>query len=188
MNLETILLTLRRKDLFTKSLVEKEEKVKQPVKGVDYDRYGSYIPDPDVSHYDYKKLREKDRTLPVNDPRTTGDQAYYGFSLDPLQKWLYFSDYLGSYERRKRILTDDRYSTERMIIWRKYSPSTLTKRQSFESDKYFNIYELERQLPNNLVDLLLHKEKWGILIRYLLGRFLYMIDRRDSGEPDDPGK
>ena len=91
-DLKSLLLTLRRKDLFTKSLLEKEEKVKQPVKGIDYDRYGSYIPDPDVSHYDYKKLREKDRTLPVNDPRTTGVQSEYGFSLNPLQKWLYFSD------------------------------------------------------------------------------------------------
>ena len=62
---------------------------------------------------------------------------------------------------------------------RKYSPTTLTKRQYFESSKYFNIYELERELPNDLGGLLVHKGKIGILIRYLLGRFLYLIDRGD---------
>jgi hypothetical protein len=173
----------RKKDFFTSIVSDKEkEDKKSPVKGIDYERWGEYIFDPDISQIDYKKLRKKDPTLPKEDPRNLKIFKEYPFAMEPFKKWLYFSDEYGSFAKRQNLLNGSKNSKQREELIKKLFPQLLTKRQSFSTDKYFNIYKLRDELPKDFVDLIGNKEKWGIIVRYLLAKFLYAIDPRDSGE------
>jgi hypothetical protein len=154
--------------------------VRTSVKGVDHDRWGTYIYDPDISFIDYVQLKEKDDTLPEIDPRIQVQYKSLQYSLDPHVKWLYFSNEYGSFAKRKMILDSDTKSTRTTKIMRKVYPELLTRRQSIESDKHFNIYDLKNQLPTSFIHLLTDRTKWSILTRYVIGRVFYSILPNDK--------
>lgn len=113
-------------------------------------RWGDMVFDPDISKFDYDEMRKKDPTLPEYDPRYFG-KFTVNFDLGPAQKWLYFSDDLGSYaERLKKVTTSD----ARKYIYPGYYPDLLDK------------------LPNDIVTILNNKSKY----KGIIGRLIYFLD------------
>ena len=145
-------------------------------KGTDYEKYGQYIYDPDISQIDYEKLKEKDPTLPKSDPRgwkIFRDETLW--AMEPYVKWLYFSDELGSYINRKNLYYGVENSNVRTQLMKRLDPHLLTKKQRIESSPSLNIIELKNQLPKSFIELVSNKNKWGVVVRYLLGKLLFAM-------------
>ncbi len=93
------------------------------VRGINFHRWGDAIYDPDVSSICYYKRRRADKTLPFFDPRDSKWVDYW--ELTPYEKWLYFSDELGSYERRKEFFNLNDGSKERLALEKRLNPNLL---------------------------------------------------------------
>jgi hypothetical protein len=171
-----------RKELLKEAELElekiREASFKSPKmrKGVDYEKYGHYIYDPDISQIDYEELRKKDPTLPKEDPRgwkIFRDETLW--SMEPYVKWLYFSDELGSYASRKNLYYGAENSNVRKQLMKRLDPLLLTKKQRMETDPVYNIIKLRNELPKSFIELVSNKNKWGVVVRYLLGKLLYAM-------------
>lgn len=152
--------------------------------GVDYNRWGEFIFDPDVSRYDYFELRRMDPTLPKSDPRGPnifGDTKALR-TMSPEMKWLHFSDELGSYEKRQKMYFGDsvRDRQKRDRLLRKLDPDKLTemereilRRRRVESSRYFNYIALDEQLSTRS-DVESHTPTLFLLkYRHRIGRILH---------------
>jgi hypothetical protein len=93
------------------------------VRGINFHRWGEAIYDPDVSSVCYYERRRADKTLPFFDPRDSKWANYW--ELTPYEKWLYFSDELGSYERRKEFFNLNDGSKERLALEKRLNPNLL---------------------------------------------------------------
>ena len=162
----------KEKDFFTKQF---KEKGKKPSKGFDYERYGHYIYDPDISEIDYESLRKKDSTLPKKDPRTLPIFKDYPWAIEPYMKWLYFSNELGSFANRQNLYYGSKNSKARELLMKKLDPRLLSKSQRIETNPQFNINKLKDELPDSFYQLVSNKEKWSVVIRYLIGKFLWSM-------------
>jgi hypothetical protein len=146
-------------------------------KGVDYEKWDDLIYDPDISQIDYEELRKKDPTLPKEDPRgweIFWDETLWG--MEPYIKWLYFSDELGSYAKRKNFYYGADNSNVRKELIKKLDPSGLTKKQKQQVSKFFNTPDLKKKLPKSFIELVSNKDKWSIVIRFILAKFLDSLD------------
>jgi hypothetical protein len=141
-------------------------------KGIDYEKYGGYIYDPDISNFDWEELRKKDPTLPKKDPRKSYEHEW---TIEPYIKWLYFSNELGSYVNRRNLYYGADNPKDREKLMKRLDPLLLTKKQRIETDPVFNITQLKNELPKTFVELMSDKKKWGVSVRYLLGKLLYAM-------------
>jgi hypothetical protein len=125
--------------------------------GIDYNRWGEFILDPDVSKYDYYALRRRDPTLPKSDPRSPnvfGDTNALLY-MEPYWKWLYFSSDYGTYEKRCQIYYGyGNYDAQkRQKLIKQLDPSILTEKEQetlrirrVKSSTYFNYLDLGEQI------------------------------------------
>jgi hypothetical protein len=136
-----------RKELLSESEFELQKIRKKiyeesKLKKVDYSKMGIWSPE-----YDWEKLRKKDPTLPKIDPRYWYKEGFFGtkkipidsFIFGDMQKWLYFSDDLGSYLKRSAMIKkgDKKFDEElRNIIY----PKTIEKLPS----SYLELIQLKR--------------------------------------------
>ena len=125
--------------------------------GIDYNRWGEFVLDPDVSRFDYYELRRRDSTLPKSDPR---DPNVFGDTnallyMEPYWKWLYFSSDFGTYEKRCQIYYGyGNYDAQkRQKLLRQLDPSLLTEKEQetlrirrVKSSTYFNYLDLGEQI------------------------------------------
>ena len=174
--------TERRNDFFTRSYFRRRKvKYLLPRKGIDYERWGRYIFDPDVSQIDYNKLRENDHTLPKVDPRTLEPYSLGHYEMEPSRKWLYFSDDLGSFEKRRDLLRMKGYSVKKERIMKKVNPDLLRTSQRYETDYYFNIDRLNQQVPEMIYDLKIVSLLF-VPFRYMIGVILLFFYKLDTGQ------
>ncbi len=99
--------------------------IRQNIQGVNYERWGDLIYDPDVESINYQKRRENDPTLPIYDPRDSKDNRLGYHELAPYMKWLFFSDERGSYKNRWEFFNSDHDSPERKELEKRLNPYRL---------------------------------------------------------------
>ena len=152
--------------------------------GVDYNRWGEFILDPDVSHYDYFELRRMDPTLPKSDPRgpnSFGDTTVLT-CMEPYRKWLYFSTDLGSYKKRCEMYYGygSHDSNKRPRLLKKLDTTLLTDTEKEILDKrrvqastYFNYIELEEQIESKSNENQFAPSLIALKVRHRAGKILF---------------